>query len=369
MATTLKVTSSRAGVYPPPRQGRDKPGPYIRVTVAALCLSLLAGCSSEPPGEPPGPPPAEGPRWDAIPLSEIPELPEGGDYTVRMGDELEVRVYDQPDLSVTAPVRPDGKMSLPLVGDVLAAGRTVEDLKDEIASRLSKFVLEPQVSVIVHKFAGTRVLVLGEVKTPGAKSLPRNARVLDALAAAEGPRIAETGFGAFAGPDLSRAYLVRGGRVLGVDFRRLLEDADSTQNILVAEGDFIYLPSSFENEVFVLGEVKEPGPVRIQGTTSLMEAIAKAGGLEENVTTGSILLVRGSLTDPKTYCLSVDDILAGRARDVPLVRDDIVFVSSSTFDAVISVASKILPLLQNVIAARQAKAAINTIDQSDRVKD
>ena len=111
-----------------------------------------------------------------------------GESEFRLGpdDVLEVFVYKEQELSTTVVVRPDGKISLPLIGELPVNGKTAIDLQKEIAQRLKQFVSEPTVNVIVKEVNSAKVSVIGEVKTPGMYKIKDHATVLDAVALAGG---------------------------------------------------------------------------------------------------------------------------------------------------------------------------------------
>ncbi len=335
-----------------------------------LAPLLAAACAEDQTVEIPMSPVATQLGWEVVPLTEVAQEPDGGDYRICIEDRLEISVYDDEDLRRKMPVRPDGKISFPLIGEVTAAGRTPEEVRTELRTRLSRYVRDPDVTIIVEEFAGTRVLILGEVGRPGIVPVRRNARVMDALAAAGGVNVSQPssggGGGGEQGADFERAYLIRNDRILGVDFRRLIELGDTTQNILVHEGDLIYIPSTLDNEVYVLGVVQSPGTIRFRNRISLVEALSEVGGPKENVTTGTVVVIRDSLTDAKAYSLSLGDILDARARNIPLQRGDIVYVTPSILDSLVDISNKILPLLQTVISGRQTKSAIQTWSENDR---
>ncbi len=112
-----------------------------------------------------------------------------GDSEYRLGpdDVLEVFVYKEPDLSTpTVVVRPDGKISLPLIGELPVSGKTATELQKEIAQKLVRFVSDPAVNVIVKEVNSAKVSVMGEVKTPGVYKIKDRATLFDALALAGG---------------------------------------------------------------------------------------------------------------------------------------------------------------------------------------
>ncbi len=115
-----------------------------------------------------------------------PQLTES-EYRIGKEDVVTVEVWKDPALSAKEPVRPDGKISLPMVGEVLAEGRTARELQREITTRLQPMVNEPTVSVMVTEINAARFFVLGEVAHPGAYPVRGPVDVLQALALAGGP--------------------------------------------------------------------------------------------------------------------------------------------------------------------------------------
>jgi polysaccharide export outer membrane protein len=111
-----------------------------------------------------------------------------GDSEFRLGpdDKIEVFVYKETELSKEVVVRPDGKVSLPLIGELLTSGKTAVELQKEIAQKLTQYIADPVVSVIVKEVNSAQVSVLGEVKTPGMYKITNRATVLDAIALAGG---------------------------------------------------------------------------------------------------------------------------------------------------------------------------------------
>jgi polysaccharide export outer membrane protein len=111
-----------------------------------------------------------------------------GESEFRLGpdDVIEVFVYKEPDLSATVVVRPDGKISLPLIGELTVSGKTAVELQKEIAQKLIQYIAQPTINVIVKEVNSAKVSVLGEVKTPGMYKIMHRATVLDAIALAGG---------------------------------------------------------------------------------------------------------------------------------------------------------------------------------------
>src|SRR5881296_3678033 len=118
--------------------------------------------------------------------AQAPASQAGADYVIGPDDVLDIAVWNNAAITRTVPVRPDGKISLPLINDVQAAGLTPMQLRDVLIKKLAEYIPAPEVSVIVREVHSIKVSVIGEVKRPGRHELKSRATVLDALAMAEG---------------------------------------------------------------------------------------------------------------------------------------------------------------------------------------
>lgn len=201
--------------------------------IAQLCAGtlvlLLAACAST------------GTHSLAAPPTTIDSQTAVEAYRIGVDDVVKVSVWRNPELEVTAPVRPDGHISVPLVGDVAAGGRTTTEVADDIKARLAQFVQEPQVTVILtdlrsHEYL-SRVRVTGAVKQPVSIPYRQGMTVLDAVLAAGG--VTE-----FAAPN--RAGLYRQGDAgtssYSVELGRILDHGELATNYPVAPGDVITVP-------------------------------------------------------------------------------------------------------------------------------
>jgi len=158
-------------------------------------------------------------------------------YSIGAEDELNVNVWKEPDISRTVPVRPDGKISLPLLNDVQAAGLTPMQLGSEIKERLKKFISEPQVTVIVTKVNSQRVFIVGEVTRAGAYPLLPNMSVLQALSSAGG-------FTQFANQKKIHVLRMENGKQVSLPFsyKEVVSGHRPEQNISLKPGDTIVVP-------------------------------------------------------------------------------------------------------------------------------
>jgi polysaccharide export outer membrane protein len=154
-------------------------------------------------------------------------------YTIGLGDVLRVVVWKEPDLTVDATVRLDGMITLPLLGDVQAAGRGPGALASALAGDLEQFIEKPRVTVTVVQ-AGARVYVLGQMVRPGEFPLSGGLTVLKALALAGG-------FKEFARPD-SIVIIREDQSVIPFNYKRIADGKDASQNVVLAAGDTIVVP-------------------------------------------------------------------------------------------------------------------------------
>ena len=159
-------------------------------------------------------------------------------YHVGADDLLTISVWHQPDLSRTVPVRPDGLISLPLVGEIQAAGKTTPELEDEIRAALTHYLKDPELTVMVAQIRSRRVNVIGEVGHPGTLELTQSMGVLDAIAAAGGLRD-------FA--KKNKIYVLRetadGQRTrLHYDYEAVLKGKRTAQEIMLQANDTVVVP-------------------------------------------------------------------------------------------------------------------------------
>ena len=157
-------------------------------------------------------------------------------YLIGPDDTLHVAVWKEPDLTATLPVRPDGKISMPLLNDVQAAGLTPMQLADSLTEKLKKYVTDPRVTVVVTAMNSQRIYVLGEVLHTGAMPLTPDMTVLQALATA--------GFTQFA--NTKGIYVLReqNGKQqkIPVNYKQLIKGNSAAQNIALKPGDTIVVP-------------------------------------------------------------------------------------------------------------------------------
>lgn len=204
------------------------------IVAAALMLALLlaAGCANRPgtPRESAAPQPAAAPAGET-------RAPPGGGYEIGPEDLLEISVWREEDLQREVLVRPDGWLTFPLVGPILAAGKTTQQLQAEITERLGKYIPDPVVTVTVRKIQGLKVFVIGKVEKPGEYVVGRYVDVLQALSLAGG-------LTPFADENAIKILRKEGGqeKVIPFDYSEVARGRNLEQNIRLQAGDIVMVP-------------------------------------------------------------------------------------------------------------------------------
>ncbi len=202
-----------------------------------LAMALVTGCggrigkkraSSDQP--------AVAAQAESTPIF-TPESKKG--YQIQPGDKLEISVYGEEDLQKELTVGPDGGITFPLIGDMNARGKTVDDLREEVKQKLKKFIPEAVVSVSIKEVVGNKVSVLGQVKTPGEYVLTGNTDVMQALSMAGGV----TPFAALKKIKiLRRDPVTQKQSVIRFNYADVIRGKNLEQNILLHSGDTIVVP-------------------------------------------------------------------------------------------------------------------------------
>lgn len=190
-------------------------------------------------------------------------------YMMCAGDQLQITVYGHEDLSskpgtnfTPYVVRPDGKLSMPLIGDIDVRNKSANMVTQEITERLSEYIVNPQVTINIVKLGSTRVYIFGEVKTAGLFELEKSHNLLDAIGKAGG-------FTEMAAK--KKVYVIRKGEtepMMKVNLHRYLTKGDLSQNVTLNEGDCVYITSNGKfsfardlmpllNGVYMVSEIKE----------------------------------------------------------------------------------------------------------------
>lgn len=288
------------------------------------------------------------PAWLQMPTNEM---------TLGPGDRIDIDVFGHGDATSSALVGPDGCIYYSLLPAINVWGLTPSQARERLEAELEKYVRNPKVTILVRSVQSRRVWVLGRLTTPGIYPLDTPMTVLEAISRAGGLYTAN-----FTGTteelaDLQHSFLLRHGRMLPVDFKRLIHEGDMSQNIYLEPDDFLYLPSALSTEVYILGAVAEPRAIAFKDQVTLSMAVATAGGFLPGAYPREIVIVRGSLTQPRFGIVNFQDIERGKAREIALEPRDIIYVPDRPLEPIRATAQQIVETFVRTVAANQGAVA------------
>ena len=255
-------------------------------------------------------------------------------FTLGPGDKLDIELADETNSLSTTVVGPDGKIYFNLLPGTDVWGLTLEQTQQLLEQEMRKYVRgRPLVNVTLRDVESKHVWLLGRFQQPGIYNMAAPTTLLEAIAAAGGPQsfagqrqISEGGPLGEDLADLQRSFIVRDNKMLPVDFYRLVDKGDISQNIYLKPDDFVYFAPAYAKEVYVLGAVTQPKPVQYVEGMTLMQAIAGAYGTVRDAWLAHVTIIRGSLSDPQCAFVNYYDVVKGKAPDVILQPNDIVYV-------------------------------------------
>jgi len=249
------------------------------------------------------------------------------EYRLGRGDEITVDFTGRPELTAKLVVGPDGRITLPLAGDVMLSGKTREQAARDIETALASYYTNLVVQVTVTKYTANKVLVLGAVERPGVVTFDGTPTLLEALSRS----------GLETGPNKAaqipeRCAIYRGhDEVVWIDLKTLIDSGNSMADLRLRRDDVIYVPNGGERFVSVLGQVQHPGAVPLTGTSTLASVLASAGGFTEPAGNKPHI----QIVDPTTgtsRIISFNDLLnPAKSLEITLKPGQIIFVPQSGF--------------------------------------
>jgi polysaccharide export outer membrane protein len=247
------------------------------------------------------------------------------DYVVGSQDVLTITSYDQADLSGKFSIETDGTFTYPLIGRFRAGGLTLRAVEEGLKKRLKDegFFKNPQITVAIEQYKSQKFFIVGEVRSPGTYPLSGNMTLVEALARAGSTQPSASG----------EAVIVHAGNsatgpvipttdpddpnVTRVNLREL-ENGGFSQNVVLRDGDTIFVPRS--ESIYVFGQVKNPGAYGLQQkNTSVLQALALAGGVTNRGSTSRIQVVRIVNGNKKEVSVKLNDVV--RPGDTIVVRE------------------------------------------------
>lgn len=190
------------------------------------------------------------------------------EYVIGEGDTLMISVWGEKDLSLSVKVRPDGKITVPAVGEVSAANTTARNLQNTLANKMKNIVKNPVVTVVVMEVTNNKVYIFGGGVRSGIYSLVQRTTLLQLLCQIEDAKKA----------DLRRAYVLRDAKKIKTDFYRLFIQGDTNEDLAIEPNDVIFIPTNTDKNVYVMGAVNMPKFIEFRDGLTVMEAILEAGG-------------------------------------------------------------------------------------------
>lgn len=278
-------------------------------------------------------------RAELIALQKVKPTP----YRIAGGDVFDFSVYDNQELmNKGIIVTPDGYISISLVGPIKVGGLTMKEAANLIEKKLSHYIRNPRISLSPVRIQSAYFTILGRVNSPNRYVLSNNARITDAIALAGGLQLGVFDGDSVEVANLKDAYLVREGKILPVDFAKALYEGDQLNNVPLQNGDYIYIPSNLSSSVFVLGAVNNPASIGYKKDMTLLKALTYARGMTIEHSE-MVLIIRGSLVNPKVYKVNIDNILEGDGFDFALRPNDIIYVPKGGLSQYNDIVRKIVP--------------------------
>ena len=247
------------------------------------------------------------------------------EYIISPSNVLEIKVYQEPDLSTTLTVSQDGTINFPLLGTIKAAGLSIRELENVIREKLAEdYLIDPHVVIIIRQYTKKKVSILGEVRSPGSYEIKDKLTMTQAIALA----------GGFTDKaDSSDVKIIRETQEekesIEVNVSQIMEREE--RDIEVRDGDTIMVGEA--GQIYIMGQVVRPGAYRYKKGMTVIEAIALAGGMTQIAAQNSVKLIRTVDGEKKIITVPVGSILGSgdKSQDVPLEEEDTVVVPESFF--------------------------------------
>jgi len=252
------------------------------------------------------------------------------EFKIGAKDLLEISVFGLEELNRTVRVSEEGKISLPLLGEIQVGGLTKTELEKKISQLLEEEYLQnPQVTVFIKEYQSKRVFMLGAVGKPGPYELLGRQTLLHLISQAGG-------LTNDAGDEIIIIRKLQDGT--NTSFRipidNLILEGDTELNIPLEPDDIVNIPADKAVFVYVFGQVRNPGALEVKKSNmpTLLRAIAQAGGFTDRASKSGVIIKRIDQEGKETQIkVNVKDIIKGKRKDIPLKENDVVYVPESIF--------------------------------------
>lgn len=245
------------------------------------------------------------------------------DYVIGGGDTLQISVWGSPELSIETIVRPDGKISIPALGEIKASGLTAMELTKVLEREMARIVKTPIVTVIVTGMTNYRIFVFGKGAPTGVIQLKRETTLLELLCQ----------LGSLEDADLENAYLVRNKKRIKTNFRELFEKGDFSQDIVLEPNDMLFIPDNFEKRISIVGAVNRPTIVPYREGLTILDVILTAGGFTEFAKENDVKILRKKENGERVeITVRAKDLMKGNIKENVMIEPgDFIVVKEGVF--------------------------------------
>ena len=241
------------------------------------------------------------------------------DNILQIGDTVAVSIWGHPDLKSEVVINNEGRINLPLIGEVKAVDKSLNDLKEIITEQYKDYIKDPQINILLKEKATIQVVIMGEVYKPGSYNLRPEAKIIDLISVAGG--VTEKG-------NLKSANLIRKENEVSVNLEGILrgDKEDVGGQVDLKDGDILYIPENII-EVSIIGEVNNPGRYKMAKGLKLRDLLARAG----SITDKAAKKVRYS-SDGKTETIDLVQLFSNDTKKNPTLKEgDSVYVPETTY--------------------------------------
>lgn len=256
-------------------------------------------------------------------LLTLPLAAHAADYVIGEGDTLAIAVWGVPELTFSVKVRPDGKITVPGLGEVAASGSSPSALQASLAERLKALVKNPIVTVTVNEITNSKVYIFGGGVKSTVYELSRRTTLLQLLCLLSELKVA----------DLNKAYLLRNGQKVKSDLHKLFVGGEVEQDLLLESGDSLFLPLLLDKSVYVLGAVTTPRAIEFREGMKVMEAILESGGFTKFADQNDVVVRRKDGKESITLEVKAKRLFkeGDLSQNIELKAGDYVMVKESFF--------------------------------------
>lgn len=287
---------------------------FCCLALTALCFTAVFGEAETTETTSP-----EGQVADSQPVA-VPDT-----HVLGPEDVIRITVLGEPELTSEQVIDPSGLINVPLVGQMEVGRLTGEEARMKITLALSKYLVDPKVQLTFARIRNPKVYVLGSVQRPGLHEFRLGERIMEAIA--QGGSFREDG-------DLRNATLTRKGsdESIPLNLHKLFFEGDMSHNILLEDGDTIYIPEDITNKFYVLGEVMRPGSYKLKDNLNVVDAVSIAGGPRERASLQDTFIIRGDPRNAERIKIDLNKLVktGDVGQNMLLKPGDVIFVAETS---------------------------------------